>query len=291
MASLTFGVDVSTSASTIDGPVTRAKAAEDLGYDFVSASDHPSGSHPTFETWTLLTWIAAATSRISVASRVLSLPFRSPALVAKMAESLDRLSQGRLILGLGAGATDDELHRFGLPAPSPRDKIDGLNDALHILHGLWSERGYDYHGSIHQTNRAEMEPKPAHRIPIWLGTFGDRALVLTGRYADGWIPSLGHAPLDQLPIMCSKVIAAAESVDRNLEDFTWALNLEIAIGDLENSDNGVIAGPVESIVERLQSLVTMGFNAFNFIILGPDPMEQAEQLATEVIPVVRGPEV
>ena len=118
MQTLLFGVNVSTSADAGADPVSQARAAEDLGFDFVSASDHPSGSHPTYETWTMLTWIAASTSRISVASRVLSLPFRSPALVAKMAESLDRLSGGRLILGLGAGAADPELHAFGLPVPS-----------------------------------------------------------------------------------------------------------------------------------------------------------------------------
>src|ERR1019366_3210254 len=74
-------------------------------------------------------------------SRVLSIPFRSPALVAKMAESLDRLSGGRLIVGLGAGATDEELHGFGLPVPSPRDKIDGLADALSVTRGLGPSPG------------------------------------------------------------------------------------------------------------------------------------------------------
>jgi len=106
MQPLTFGLNISTSAAPGADPVTDARVAEALGFDFVSASDHPSGRHPTFETWTMLTWICAATDRIAVASRVFSLPFRSPALVAKMAESLDRLSGGRLILGLGAGAAD-----------------------------------------------------------------------------------------------------------------------------------------------------------------------------------------
>ncbi|MGO9962784.1 MAG: LLM class flavin-dependent oxidoreductase [Acidimicrobiales bacterium] len=76
-----------------------------------------------------------------------------------------------------------------------REKIDGLEDALRVIRGLWTEPAYSYEGRVHRTEAAPVEPKPAHRIPIWLGTFGDRALVATGRQADGWIPSLGHAPL------------------------------------------------------------------------------------------------
>jgi alkanesulfonate monooxygenase SsuD/methylene tetrahydromethanopterin reductase-like flavin-dependent oxidoreductase (luciferase family) len=146
-----------------------------------------------------------------------------------MAESLDRISAGRLILGLGAGATDPELHAFGLPIPSPRDKIAGLTDALHVIRGLWSQPTYTYIGTVYRTDAAEMEPKPARRIPIWLGTFGDRALAITGRYADGWIPSLGYAPLDQLPIMRHKVLAAAEAAGRDVDDVTCAVNLQIAL--------------------------------------------------------------
>lgn len=79
MNSLTFGVGVSTAAAPDADPIGEALAAERLGFDFVSASDHPSGNDPTYETWTLHTWIAAATTRIAVATRVLSVPFRSPA--------------------------------------------------------------------------------------------------------------------------------------------------------------------------------------------------------------------
>src|SRR2546429_2900879 len=95
-----FGVNVSSSAAIGADPVADAVRAEELGFDFVSASDHPCGADPTFETWTMLTWIAAATSRIRVATRVLGVPYRPPAIVAKMAETLDRLSGGPLILGL-----------------------------------------------------------------------------------------------------------------------------------------------------------------------------------------------
>src|SRR5947207_13744300 len=190
MTDLLFGLGLSTSARPGTDPAADARRAEDLGFDFVSASDHPCGSQPTYETWTMLSWIAARTSRIGVATRVLGVPYRPPAVVAKMAETLDRLSGGRLILGLGGGYSDDEFRAFGLGAFSPRDKVDGLEEAIRIARGLWSEREFTFSGRLYRTDRAELEPKPAHRIPIWLGTYGPRALALTGRLAEGWIPSL-----------------------------------------------------------------------------------------------------
>ncbi|MGD0440313.1 MAG: LLM class flavin-dependent oxidoreductase [Acidimicrobiales bacterium] len=287
MQRLMFGIDVSTSAAPGADPVKDARTVEALGFDFVSASDHPSGNHPSYETWTMLSFIAAATYRIGVATRVLSLPFRSPALVAKMAESLDRMSGGRLILGLGAGATDQELRAFGLAVPSPREKIDGLDDALQVISGLWTQPAHTYHGRVHRTEAAAMEPKPAHRIPVWLGTFGDRALAITGRLADGWIPSLGYAPFDQLSVMRAKVLAAAESAGRTPEEITCALNVEIAVDDNDGPSGEVIRGSVDEVAEQLGALVTLGFTAFNFMPVGAQLVEQAEQLATEVVPRVR----
>ena len=190
MKPLLFGVNVSTSADSGADPVTDSMRAEALGFDFISANDHPCGRHPSYELWTMLTWIAAKTSRIKVASRVLGVPYRAPAMVAKMAESLDRFSDGRLILGMGGGYSDEEFRAFGLGVPSPRQKVDGLEEAVQIIHGLWRSPGYTFEGKHHQVLEADLEPKPRREIPIWLGTFGRRALAVTGRVADGWIPTL-----------------------------------------------------------------------------------------------------
>jgi len=114
MAKLLFGLNLSPSVTSGPDPVAQARTAEDLGFDFVSANDHVHGPDPRYEAWTMLSWIAAETSRIRVATRVLGLPYRSPAVVAKMAETFDRLSNGRLILGLGAGASDEEFRALGL---------------------------------------------------------------------------------------------------------------------------------------------------------------------------------
>src|SRR6266516_7360552 len=132
MGALRFGLNVSPSAAPGADPVATAQQAEALGFDFVSVSDHLHGQQPAFETWTLLSWLAACTSRIGVATRVLAVPYRNPAVTAKMAETLDRLSGGRLVLGLGGGYTDEEFRGFGLGVPSPRDKVDGMEEAIRI---------------------------------------------------------------------------------------------------------------------------------------------------------------
>jgi alkanesulfonate monooxygenase SsuD/methylene tetrahydromethanopterin reductase-like flavin-dependent oxidoreductase (luciferase family) len=279
---LLFGVNIP--ASTDTDPVRLAKIAEALGYDFISTADHPCGSNPTRETWTMLTWIAARTERIHVATRVLGVPYRPPAMVAKMAETLDRLSGGRLILGLGGGYSDAEFRAFGLSTPTPREKVDGLREAITIIRGLWTQPGFSFPGRLYSTRDADLEPKPAHRIPIWLGTFGDRALRVTGQHADGWIPSLGYVPDDVLLAMHDKVMAAREGAG---EDFTCALNLTIHVGGRPDPGRPeLVAGSADQIAERLHGFIKAGFNAFNVITRIPDP-DQLERIATDVIPLLR----
>jgi alkanesulfonate monooxygenase SsuD/methylene tetrahydromethanopterin reductase-like flavin-dependent oxidoreductase (luciferase family) len=284
-----FGVNVSTSAAPGADPVAAAQTAERLGFDFVSASDHPGGTAPTYETWTMLAWIAASTSRITVASRVLAVPLRPPALVAKMAESLDRLSGGRLILGLGGGSSDAEFRGFGLPVPSPREKVDGLGEAIEIIRGLWAEPSFTYTGRIYHTDAADVEPKPTRHIPIWLGTYGDRALALTGRLADGWIPSLGFAPRDRLPIMRERILAAAHDAGRQPPDITCVLNVGVRVDERAEPSPDNLTGSAEQVGSELAAFVALGFTAFNVLPIGPGTNEQVHRIAAEVIPAVRAP--
>jgi probable F420-dependent oxidoreductase len=285
--SLLFGLNLPTSATPGSDPVADARRAEELGFDFVSASDHPCGANPSYETWTMLSWVAAATTRIRIATRVLGVPYRNPALVAKMAETFDRLSGGRLILGLGGGSSDHEFRAFGMLVPGPRDKIDGLGEAVEIIRGLWSQPGFTYPGRLHRTDQADVEPKPSHRIPIWLGTFGERSLALTGRLADGWIPSLGYAPPDLVPAMRDRVLAAAREAGRSPEDITCAYNIEVRVGEDAEPEEHVVSGRPAEVAARLNDFRKMGFSAMNFMLSGPDTTEQAERLAREVIPELR----
>jgi alkanesulfonate monooxygenase SsuD/methylene tetrahydromethanopterin reductase-like flavin-dependent oxidoreductase (luciferase family) len=286
MSTLQFGLGVPASAAPGRDPVALARRAEDLGFDFVSTSDHPCGDQPSYEAWTVLTWIAAATARIKVATRVLGVPYRHPAMVAKMAETLDRLSGGRLILGLGGGHSDAEFRAFGLGVPSPREKVDGLAEALTVIRGLWSGPGFSFHGTRYQTEAADLEPKPGHHIPVWLGTFGPRALAVTGRLADGWIPSLGYTPAEQLPVMRDRVLAAARSAGRDPAQLTCALNLQVRLGGRPGADPGVLAGAPGEVAEQIAGLARAGFTAFNVLPADGSSDDFAERLAQDVMPAV-----
>jgi alkanesulfonate monooxygenase SsuD/methylene tetrahydromethanopterin reductase-like flavin-dependent oxidoreductase (luciferase family) len=234
-------------------PVGAARRLEALGADFVSVSDHPIGTG-AYETWTLMTWVAAATERIGIASRVLNVSLRNSVLLAEMARSFDALAPGRLILGLGGGYGDDELRAAGIPVPTPREKIDGLGAAVRAVRRGW----------------------PAG--PVWLGTFGPRALRVTGELADGWIPSLGHAGADRLPAMRAAVLTAAADAGRDPAAVTCALNVTVS---LEHEAD--VSGDAGSIAARLGELVEAGFGTLN---LKADP-EDWTVLAEEVLPALR----
>ena len=288
MGALQSGLGIPAAAAPGADPVGTARAAEALGFDFVGTNDHLHGSSPSFETWTLLTWIAAATSRIRVATRVLATPMRPPPVVAKMAESLDRLSGGRLILGLGGGSMDEEFAAFGLGVPSPRDKVDGMDEAIRIMRGMWSEERFSFSGRLYRTEGARIEPKPDRRIPIWLGTYGNRALDVTGRLADGWIPSLGFAAPEQIPAMRDRVLAAARDAGRDPAEITCAYNLAVHVDEHAEPRPDTVTGPPDAVAEQLLGFLKLGFTALNFIPVGPDPAVQAERLAREVLPALRG---
>ncbi len=287
MRNVTFGLSIPPSALPGTDPVAVARMAEDLGFDFVSASDHPCGTEPTYETWTMLSWVAAATSRIRVATRVLGVPYRNPAMVAKMAETFDRLSGGRLILGLGGGYSDEEFRAFGLGTFSARDKVDGLEDAIRITRGLWSRPGFTYSGRQYHTHSADLEPKPARPVPIWLGTFGDRALRVTGQLADGWFPSYGNRPLSQYQAMRERVLTAAREAGRDPAGITCALHMQAQVGERTARGPSLVAGAPDAITGQLLAFARIGFTSFSFTLTGDGTREQAGRLAYEVIPAVR----
>lgn len=276
-----------TSAAPGDDPAGLAQAAEQLGFDFVSAADHPCGPSPSYETTAMLAWIAAHTSRIKVASRVLGVPFRRPAMVAKQAASLDLLSGGRFILGLGAGYSDQEIAAVGGPALSPAGKIDGLAEAIQVIRGAWTRSGYTQDGRHHSVRDLTMEPRPTHPIPLWLGTFGPRALAVTGALADGWIPSLGYRPIDEFPAMRRRIDAAAEAAGRRPDDIRSILNLSIRIGPDAQPQPDAVTGSARQAVSKLRHLLGLGFTGFNFLISGPDQRAAMQRVAEEVLPALR----
>ena len=234
----------------------------------------------------MLTWIAASTSSIAIATRVLGVPYRPPSIVAKVAATLDRLSGGRLILGMGGGYSDAEFRAFGLKVPTPRAKIEGLEEAVLVARGLWSQPDFTFDGRHYRTAAANLEPKPPRRIPVWLGTFGPRALEVTGRVADGWIPSLDMAPPEAIPAMRERIFDAARSAGRDPGEIRLVYNIEVRVGS-GHPNPSVVSGSAAAVAERLAGLTELGFKGMNLMPVGQDPAEQVALLGREVLPVVR----
>ena len=280
-----FGVDVPTAIGATGDPAEAARTAERLGFDFVSANDHLLGDEPRFEGWTLVAWLASATTRVRLVTRVLGVPYRHPVLVAKMAETLDRLSDGRVILGLGAGSGEDEYAAMGLKTGGAPERAQALEEAVVILRGLWSATPFTNVGQRHQVVDAEMLPKPEHEIPIWIGTVGHRGLELIGRSAHGWIPSLANASPDRAAAMNARIDATAGAAGRDPGRIARIYNLFVSF--TEKAGDDLVSGPPAAIAERLIGFIGLGFTGFNFLVGGPDRDDQVQRLAEEVIPAVR----
>lgn len=275
-----FGVSLRPKAGA--DPAAEARLAESLGFDLVTAMDHLPGSRPSLETWTHLTWAAAATSRILVAPNVLGLPYRNPAVTAKMAETLHRLSGGRFILALGAGGSNEEFRAFGLPVREPKEKIDALEEAVDIIRALWTGEPVTRQGQHYSVVNAQIAPAPDTPIPLWLGTYGPRALSITGRLADGWLPSYRFAPPNRWVGMRDRVRKAAEDASRDPDRIEFAYNLGFRIDEKAEGRPGVLVGSADQVTEELTQLASRGVTFFVLWALG-DAEEQWELLAKEVV--------
>ncbi len=284
-----FGTNLHTGVRPVVDVVAEALHAEQLGFDVVTIHrDALHGSDPSFEIWTLLSWLAARTSSIRVAPVVLTLPHRHPAVLAKMAETLDRLSDGRLVLVLGGGGPMNEpaYGAFGLAQRSPREKVEALEEAIDILRGLWSTSGFSYAGQHFRTEGATIEPKPSHPIPLWLGVFGDQMIDLVGRKADGWFPTYQLLEPEQAYRKLEHIRKVAENVGRNPDDITYAYNVPVLVEEGTVTTKGQIAGSAEEVARQLADLVRHGFTFLN-VWPGGEATRQRERLVRDVLPIVR----
>jgi len=168
--------------------------------------------------------------------------------------------------------------------PSARDKVDDLADAVRVIRGAWTTPAFTHHGRNLAVHDLEMEPKPAGPIPIWLGTFGPRALAVTGRLADGWIPSHSHAPPEAIPLLRKRIDDAAEAVGRDPAAIRGVYNVVVRVDPDASSRPGLVAGTAGEVAGRLRSFTELGFTGFNIMITGPG---QLERIASEVLPVLR----
>ncbi|HEX9132677.1 MAG TPA: LLM class flavin-dependent oxidoreductase, partial [Ktedonobacteraceae bacterium] len=217
-----------------------------------------------------------------------ALPHRHPALLAKMAETLDRLSEGRLVLVLGGGGPMNEraYGALGLAQRSPREKVEALEEAIDILRGLWSTSDFSYTGQHFRTEGATIEPKPGHPIPIWLGVFGAQMVDLVGRKADGWFPTYQFLEPELAYRKLERIRTVAEHAGRNPDDITYAYNVPVLVEEGTITSRGRIAGSAEEVASQLADLVRHGFTFLNLWPSGK-AATQRERLAREVLPIVR----
>ena len=200
-----FGLFLPQIAMSFEVIVERAVAAEEAGFDSVWFMDHLAApgalERDTLEGWTLAAAVAARTSRIRVGHLVTCDPFRHPAVLAKMAATVDVVSGGRLELGLGWGSVEEELTRFGVAAGPPSHRAARLRETLEVLDLMFTGEPFDYEGESVRLAGAIGRPVPVQRhVPIHLGGAGPRlTMPLVRDHADWWnCPSYGVERLAEL---------------------------------------------------------------------------------------------
>ena len=282
---LRFGGNVDPTASDLSWPLQLTRAIEKAGLDFVGIQDHPYNAG-FLDTWTLIATLIQGTERVHIFPNVANLPLRPPAMLAKAAATLDVLSGGRVELGLGAGAFREGIEAMGGAGRGKGESIEALTEAVQIIHAFWQgSRALRFEGKHYTVKGAHPGPQPAHAIGIWLGVYGPRALGVTGRLADGWIPSSSYAPPERLPEMQQRINDAALAAGRPPQAIRRIYNV---MGFITSSQQqGFLTGPVDYWVDELTRLaVEIGMDAF---IYWPadDRLRQLEQFAAEVVPAVR----
>ena len=189
-----FGLDVAQQRMSWDELVRRVQLAEELGFTGAWGFDHfkpmyGEGPGETFEGMTTLAALSGLTSRIRLGLLVTGVTYRHPSVLAAQAMTVDHASNGRLDLSLGAAWFDEEHHELGIPFPSTGERFDLLEDALEIIHRLFTGEVVSYDGKVVSLRDARLRPTPVQspRPPIWIGGQGPkRTLPLVARYADYW---------------------------------------------------------------------------------------------------------
>jgi alkanesulfonate monooxygenase SsuD/methylene tetrahydromethanopterin reductase-like flavin-dependent oxidoreductase (luciferase family) len=267
---LLFGSFLTPTAADPEHVVGLAQRSERLGLDLVTVQDHPY--QPRFlDTWTLLSYIAARTRSVRLAANVTNLPLRPPAVLARSVASLDLLSGGRIELGLGAGAFWEAIEAMGGRRLPGGQGLRALEEAIDVIRQMWdtdARGGVRVEGEFHRVVGAKRGPAPAHDVGIWLGAYKPRMLALTGRKADGWLPSLGYLQPGDLAAGNAIIDDAAHEAGRTPRDVRRLLNI----------------GPAGEAEELAGLALDHGISAF--ILAGDDP-EDLQRFAEEVVPAVR----
>jgi alkanesulfonate monooxygenase SsuD/methylene tetrahydromethanopterin reductase-like flavin-dependent oxidoreductase (luciferase family) len=279
-------------------PVIREMAlgAEEAGLDSIWVYDHllfrdegeTTGIH---ECWTILSALAEATSRVELGTLVMCTEFRNPALLAKMAATLDHVSGGRMILGLGCGWHDPEYEAFGYPTDH---KVGRFDDSITIIHSLIRTGHADHDGRFHAVDDVVLLPAARPDLPILVAAKRPRMMDLTARYADAWNLAWFGLPNERLANARADLLAACGRMDRDPATLEVTVGVEIRFGDVATSPpegSGLSATPLPgdeaSIVEGLRAFEAFGASHLIFA-LDPSTPETAARLNAAVAAYRRG---
>jgi alkanesulfonate monooxygenase SsuD/methylene tetrahydromethanopterin reductase-like flavin-dependent oxidoreductase (luciferase family) len=304
-----FGIDLGpfpSAAATLEW----AQLVEELGFDSFWLRDHPSRAPD--DPFTYLAAIAVVTKRIRLGTLVACVRFRHPMLLARVAADVDRLSGGRLVLGLGGGWDAREFEQMCLPLPPPAGRIDGVEETIEILNGMWGEAPFTYEGAHFQVKEANVHPGPVQspRVPILIGGGGEqRTFRLVARRADAsnieghgatgvWTPEDLAKKYAALRRRCAEVGRPYESVLRTYfragvmlaeseEKLQEKMERVLPPGWRAGGSSGTsrLYGTPAVVVETLRAYVEAGARYFIFFVTDE---ESLRLLAERVVPKVVG---
>lgn len=277
--------------------LATARLAEEVGFDSLWVPDHmlmdddwtrpaegqlrPSeGATGCWDAWAVLAGVAAATSRISLGTMVACTAYQVPARLAKLADTIQEISDGRLILGLGAGDHWSEFLRFGIPTERP---IGRFEEALAIVAPLLRNGRVDFEGAEYAARDCLLWPRPGRGgPPILIGTLGDgpRMLRLVATYADlwnGWHPFDDELPFDSLGAQRDLVDAACLAAGRDPTTLVRTAGVSVAFPGRDGS-GGSLRGTDEQIAEQLLALRDAGISHVQ-VLTSPWGLEGLERMA------------
>jgi len=291
------------------GLLERALACEESGFHSLWLADHmwarglPDVDH--LEIWTALSALAARTNRLRLGSLVLCNSYRNPALVAKMAATLDQISGGRLEIGMGAGWMEEEYRGYGYGFPPVRTRIEQLDEAVEVVRRLLTEARVTFQGKHYALTAAANNPKPVQRPypPITIGGSGERLLLrVVAKHADRWnCPMNAGAEIGRklaaLRAHCAAVgrdpgtITVGEQVlvvlGKDDVDFEqrWAMAKQL-LGTFADLDAVAVRGTPEQVAVGLRTKIESGVRLFTLMFGDLAPVETIRLFGERVLPAL-----
>ena len=282
--------------------VTITKAAEESGFDVVAINDRPTENN--LEAWTLASALGALTNKITITHRTLNVPFRNPGLTAKMAATLDVVTEGRLELTLGAGGQEPHYLAYGIDYGTGGERLADLRDAVAIMRGMWGQEPFSYEGARYKVENVSANPKPVRgSIPIVIGASGPRNMRYTGAVADGWMKNRGWPlSMDELRGLVSTLEAGADEAGRDSNGIRRVLNGAGVIGTEAMATHaaspmadpkayltrdGLMGDSADDILAIIDTFRDEGIDSFYMRFLEDGTEEQVRRFGEEVIAKVK----